>query len=157
MADATLIIDTNGIVKKLKQRGFSRRQAEGITEALMEFDTAALATKAELTAPDDLKVAVNVSPQQLKSPALVQVLVNTLAATGLAPQRLVGLDPVDHGQRGSPRGFGAADGAIAERAVAAVRSGQRCQRVALTLPCYLSEKYSFASIPTRSVAAHPKR
>jgi len=40
------------------------------------------------TWPDDLKVAVNVSPKQLKSPALVQVLVNTLAATRLAPQRL---------------------------------------------------------------------
>jgi hypothetical protein len=29
----TLVIDTNGIVKKLEQRGFSRTQAEGIRDA----------------------------------------------------------------------------------------------------------------------------
>jgi hypothetical protein len=44
----TLVIDTNGIVKKLEQRGFSRSQAEGITEALKELDTSALTTKADL-------------------------------------------------------------------------------------------------------------
>ena len=33
----TLVIDTNGIVKKLEARGF-RTQAEGITEALKELD-----------------------------------------------------------------------------------------------------------------------
>ena len=44
----TLVIDTNGIVKKLEQRGFSRAQAEGITEALKELDTSSLATKADL-------------------------------------------------------------------------------------------------------------
>lgn len=48
MANATLIVDTNGIIKKLEQRGFSRTQAEGITEALKELDTSALATKADL-------------------------------------------------------------------------------------------------------------
>ena len=48
MANATLIIDTNGIVKKLEQRGFSRTQAEGITDALKELDTSKLATKADL-------------------------------------------------------------------------------------------------------------
>jgi hypothetical protein len=48
MANATFIIDTNGIVKKLEQRGFSRTQAEGITEALKELDTSALATKADI-------------------------------------------------------------------------------------------------------------
>ena len=35
----TLVIDTNGIVKKLEQRGFSHAQAEGITEALKELET----------------------------------------------------------------------------------------------------------------------
>jgi hypothetical protein len=45
----TLVLDTNGIVKKLEQKGFSRSQAEGITEALKELDTTALATKADLT------------------------------------------------------------------------------------------------------------
>ena len=44
----TLVIDTNGIVKKLEARGFSRAQAEGITEALKELDTSTLATKADL-------------------------------------------------------------------------------------------------------------
>jgi len=44
----TLVIDTNGIVKKLEQRGFSRTQAEGITEALKELDVSSLVTKADL-------------------------------------------------------------------------------------------------------------
>jgi hypothetical protein len=44
----TLVIDTNGIVKKLEQRGFSRAQAEGITDALKELDTSALATRVDL-------------------------------------------------------------------------------------------------------------
>ena len=44
----TLVIDTNGIVKKLEQRGFSRAQAEGITEALKELDTSGLVTKSDL-------------------------------------------------------------------------------------------------------------
>ena len=44
----TLVIDTNGIVKKLEQRGFSRTQAEGITEALKELDVSTLSTKADL-------------------------------------------------------------------------------------------------------------
>ena len=43
----TLVIDTNNIVKKLEQRGFSRTQAEGITEALKEFDTGTHVTKAD--------------------------------------------------------------------------------------------------------------
>jgi hypothetical protein len=44
----TLVIDTNGIVKELEQRGFSRTQAEGITEALKELDVSSLVTKADL-------------------------------------------------------------------------------------------------------------
>ena len=44
----TLVIDTNGIVKKLEARGFSRTQAEGITEALKELNASALATKNDL-------------------------------------------------------------------------------------------------------------
>ena len=43
----TLVIDTNGIVK-LEQRGFSRAQAEGITEILKDLDTASLVTKLDL-------------------------------------------------------------------------------------------------------------
>ncbi len=46
----TLVIDTNGIVKKLEQRGFSRAQAEGITEVLKELDTSTLATKSDIGA-----------------------------------------------------------------------------------------------------------
>lgn len=44
----TLVVDTNGIVKKLEQRGFSRVQAEGITEVLKELDTSPLVTKTDL-------------------------------------------------------------------------------------------------------------
>ena len=44
----TLVIDTNGIVKKLEHRGFSRIQAEGITEALKELDVSTLVTKSDL-------------------------------------------------------------------------------------------------------------
>jgi diguanylate cyclase (GGDEF)-like protein len=38
--------------------------------------------------PDHIKVAVNLSPAQLRDPRLVQVIVNTLATTGLAAGRL---------------------------------------------------------------------
>ena len=38
----TLVLDTNSVIKKLEQRGFSRAQAEGITEALKELDTSSL-------------------------------------------------------------------------------------------------------------------
>ena len=55
----TLVIDTNGIVKKLEQRGFSRTQAEGITEALKELDTSTLATKANVdNAVQTLEIAM---------------------------------------------------------------------------------------------------
>ena len=38
--------------------------------------------------PGELKIAVNLSPAQFRSPGLVQVVVGALAATGLAPERL---------------------------------------------------------------------
>jgi diguanylate cyclase (GGDEF)-like protein len=38
--------------------------------------------------PDDMKVAVNLSPAQFRGPGLVQVVVSALAASGLAAQRL---------------------------------------------------------------------
>ena len=44
----TLVVDTNGIGKKLEEKGFSRIQAEGITEALKESDIAHLVTKTGL-------------------------------------------------------------------------------------------------------------
>jgi diguanylate cyclase (GGDEF)-like protein/PAS domain S-box-containing protein len=40
------------------------------------------------TWPDDIKVAVNVSPVQFRNQPLPQVVINALAATGLAPHRL---------------------------------------------------------------------
>jgi hypothetical protein len=43
----TLVIDTNGIVKKLEAKGFSRTQAERITEALKELDLSPLTTKSD--------------------------------------------------------------------------------------------------------------
>ena len=47
----TLVVDTAGVVKKLEERGFSRTQAEGITEALKELDASSLATKTESQGP----------------------------------------------------------------------------------------------------------
>ena len=44
----SLVVDTNSVIKKLEQRGFSRAQAEGITEALKELDASSLATKTDL-------------------------------------------------------------------------------------------------------------
>ena len=38
--------------------------------------------------PADIKIAVNLSPAQLRSPGLLQVVVSALAASGLAPDRL---------------------------------------------------------------------
>ena len=56
----TLVIDTNGIVKKLEAKGFSRAQAEGITEALKELDTSGLATKGDLKdAVAKLEIAIH--------------------------------------------------------------------------------------------------
>jgi formiminotetrahydrofolate cyclodeaminase len=55
----TLVIDTNSIVKKLEQRGFSRTQAEGITDALKELDASPLASKADLKdAVQTLEIAI---------------------------------------------------------------------------------------------------
>jgi hypothetical protein len=55
----TLVIDTNNIVKKLEQRGFSRTQAEGITEALKELDVSPLASKTDLKdAVQTLEIAI---------------------------------------------------------------------------------------------------
>ena len=44
----SLVIDTNGVVTKLEQKGFSRAQAEGISEVLKELDTSQLVTKGHL-------------------------------------------------------------------------------------------------------------
>jgi hypothetical protein len=60
----TLVIDTNGIIKKLEARGFSRSQAEGITEALKELDTATLVTKSDLECP----AARNMDPRSACNP-----------------------------------------------------------------------------------------
>ena len=38
--------------------------------------------------PDDVKIAVNLSPAQLRNAGLLQVIVSTLATSGLAPSRL---------------------------------------------------------------------
>jgi diguanylate cyclase (GGDEF)-like protein len=46
------------------------------------------ACKAAASWPDDLHVAVNLSPVQFSSPGLVQIVVSALAAVGLDPKRL---------------------------------------------------------------------
>jgi predicted signal transduction protein with EAL and GGDEF domain len=38
--------------------------------------------------PDDIRIAVNVSPKQLVNPTLVQVIASALGASGLSPRRL---------------------------------------------------------------------
>jgi hypothetical protein len=43
----TLLLDTNSVIKKLEQRGFSRAQAEGM-DALKELDASSLVTKTNL-------------------------------------------------------------------------------------------------------------
>ncbi len=46
------------------------------------------ACRTAVTWPGSLRVAVNLSPVQFRNPGLVQVVVNALAESGLAPQRL---------------------------------------------------------------------
>ena len=46
--EALVVRDTHKLIANLQKRGFSAQQAEGITEALKELDTSALATKADL-------------------------------------------------------------------------------------------------------------
>jgi hypothetical protein len=50
---ALVIRDTQKLVSKLQQHGFSAQQAEGITQALRELDATDLATKNDL---QELKV-----------------------------------------------------------------------------------------------------
>lgn len=48
MANATFAFDKYSVIQKLQKRGFSHDQAEAIAEALQEFDTSDLVTKADL-------------------------------------------------------------------------------------------------------------
>ncbi len=50
---ALVIRDTQKLVAKLQQHGFSAQQAEGITQALRDLDASDLATKSDL---QELKV-----------------------------------------------------------------------------------------------------
>ena len=50
--------------------------------------------------PDDLRIAVNLSPAQFKSPGLVQVVVNALATTGLTADRTRVRDYREHAATG---------------------------------------------------------
>ena len=44
----TLVVDSHSLVTKLKTKGFSAEQAEGVVEALRELDISELATKTDL-------------------------------------------------------------------------------------------------------------
>ena len=57
----TMVLDTNSVIKKLEQRGFSRAQAEGVTDALKELDASSLFTKT------DLELALAKTPEFLLS------------------------------------------------------------------------------------------
>ena len=77
----TLVVDTNGIVKKLEQRGFSRTQAEGITDALKELDTSKLVTKADLQvalAKQTVTIVTWMTAMLLAQGALVVALIQYL-------------------------------------------------------------------------------
>jgi hypothetical protein len=77
----TLVVDTNGIVKKLEQRGFSRTQAEGITDALKELDTSNLVTKADLQvalAKQTVTIVTWMTAMLLAQGALVVALIQYL-------------------------------------------------------------------------------
>jgi hypothetical protein len=45
---ATIVADTHKLITKLSERGFTRVQAEALTEALQELDFSELVTKANL-------------------------------------------------------------------------------------------------------------
>lgn len=46
---ATIIRDTHKVITKLEGKGFSREQAEGITDALGKLDLSHLATKKDIS------------------------------------------------------------------------------------------------------------
>ena len=71
----TLVIDTNSVVKKLEQRGFS--QAEGITEALKELDISTLATKSDLK-DLELRLVKWIAGMLLAQGALIVALIQYL-------------------------------------------------------------------------------
>jgi hypothetical protein len=73
----TLVIDTNGIIKKLEARGFSRTQAEGITEALKELDVSTLATKSDLK-DLELRLVKWIAGMLLAQGALIVALIQYL-------------------------------------------------------------------------------
>ena len=72
----SLVIDTNSVIKKLEQRGFSRAQAEGITEALKELDASSLATKTDL---NDLEIHSTNSSLAFLSPTALGTAALTVA------------------------------------------------------------------------------
>jgi hypothetical protein len=77
----TLVVDTNGIVKKLEAKGFSRTQAEGITDALKELDTSKLVTKADLEvalAKQTVSIVTWMTAALLAQGALVVALIQYL-------------------------------------------------------------------------------
>ena len=49
--DGFVIRDTHKLIAKFQDRGFSAKQAEGITEAIKEIDASQLSTKDDITAP----------------------------------------------------------------------------------------------------------
>ena len=46
----TIVADTHKVIQSLEKRGFTKEQAEGVTQALQELDLREFATKADLKA-----------------------------------------------------------------------------------------------------------
>ena len=60
----------------------------GLIVPLGEWAHAATPAPPPRSGPPHLKIAVNLSPAQFRSPGLLQIIVGALAASGLAPDRL---------------------------------------------------------------------
>ena len=72
--DGFVIRDTHKLIAKLQDRGFSAKQAEGITDAIKEIDASELATKNDI-------VLLRQDLRELKF-SLIQWMLASRSATG---------------------------------------------------------------------------
>ena len=77
--DALVIRDTHKLIGKLKQRGFSEQQAQGIADALRDLDASGLAIKADLQLLKVDLIKWMVGTHLAYSAIIVSVLVTLLA------------------------------------------------------------------------------
>jgi hypothetical protein len=99
----TLLLDTNSVIKKLEQRGFSRAQAEGITDALKKLDASSLVTKTDLELA--LAKATMMIITWMTGALLAQAWKHWIIATAVG----CGLAIIAAGARSAPLGSAARD------------------------------------------------